>query len=505
MAFRQTLLSSAALLVISGPQMAFAEVTAQDVWTDWKKYLEDFGYGITSSEATSGDTLTVSDLVMTVELPEGEGAVSMSLGEMTFTNQAGGSVAVGIAESLPIAFKFKTEKDEPVEGVVDYNNTDLSIIVSGDPSNMTYTYSAATLDMIVKSVMVDGTTIPINAINVMLKDVAGTAAMKVGNMRDVTQTFTAASMTYDVDIPPIEGNTFKMAGGLNALSFDGTGSYPMGIANPQDFSSMLKAGFSFNGGFAYEGGNTKLNFNEDGKTTEGESSTDSGSLTVAMDESQLHYSGKTKGLRSMMVGAGLPLPIEINSEESAFNIKMPVAPGDDAQEFELGILLGGFTTSEMLWGMVDPSQQLPRDPATLNIDLAGKAKLLLDMFDPAEAAKMEDGSAPGEIESLDIRAIRLNVAGADLTGKGAFTFDNTDMETIPGMPKPEGAVELKLVGGNGLLDKLVAMGLLPEDQAMGARMMMGLFAVPGEGEDTLNSKIEVNDQGHVLANGQRLR
>ena len=39
---------------------------------------------------------------------------------------------------------------------------------------------------------------------------------------------------------------------------------------------------------------------------------------------------------------------------------------------------------------------------------------------------------------------------------------------------------------------------------MGARMMMGLFAVPGEGEDTLKSKIEVNDEGHVLANGQRL-
>ena len=36
------------------------------------------------------------------------------------------------------------------------------------------------------------------------------------------------------------------------------------------------------------------------------------------------------------------------------------------------------------------------------------------------------------------------------------------------------------------------------------RMMMGLFAVP-TGEDTLTSVIEVNDQGHVLANGQRLK
>ncbi|MEO1365292.1 MAG: DUF2125 domain-containing protein, partial [Pseudomonadota bacterium] len=95
--------------------------------------------------------------------------------------------------------------------------------------------------------------------------------------------------------------------------------------------------------------------------------------------------------------------------------------------------------------------------------------------------------------------------GAKLTGAGDFTFDNSDLVTFDGLPRPKGAVDLSLVGGNGLLDKLVAMGLVPEDQAMGARMMMGLFAVPGEAEDTLTSKIEVNDEGHVLANGQRLR
>jgi hypothetical protein len=39
---------------------------------------------------------------------------------------------------------------------------------------------------------------------------------------------------------------------------------------------------------------------------------------------------------------------------------------------------------------------------------------------------------------------------------------------------------------------------------MGARMMMGLFAVPA-GDDVLTSVIEVNEQGHVLANGQRLK
>ena len=50
-----------------------------------------------------------------------------------------------------------------------------------------------------------------------------------------------------------------------------------------------------------------------------------------------------------------------------------------------------------------------------------------------------------------------------------------------------------------------AMGLLPEEQAMGARMMMGLFAVPGDQPDSLKSKVEFTQDGQVLANGQRLK
>jgi len=40
---------------------------------------------------------------------------------------------------------------------------------------------------------------------------------------------------------------------------------------------------------------------------------------------------------------------------------------------------------------------------------------------------------------------------------------------------------------------------------MGARMMLGLFWVPAEGEDALTSRIEVQPSGEVFANGQRLR
>jgi hypothetical protein len=62
-----------------------------------------------------------------------------------------------------------------------------------------------------------------------------------------------------------------------------------------------------------------------------------------------------------------------------------------------------------------------------------------------------------------------------------------------------------LRGGNALLDTLVSMGLVPEQEAAGARMMMGLFAVAGAEPDTLNSTIEVQGNGQIFANGQRIQ
>ena len=182
----------------------------------------------------------------------------------------------------------------------------------------------------------------------------------------------------------------------------------------------------------------------------------------------------------------------------------PVLKSEDEQDFAFGLQLVNFTMSDMIWGIFDPTGQLPRDPATVELETSGKALLLVDYLDPAAAAEMTDGT-PGELRAVTVSKLLVNAAGAILQGSGAVTLDNTDKVTLPGMPKPVGAVDLSLSGGNGLLDKLIAMGLFPQEQAMGVRMMMGLFAVPGDAPDTLNSKIEFTQDGQILANGQRIK
>jgi hypothetical protein len=178
---------------------------------------------------------------------------------------------------------------------------------------------------------------------------------------------------------------------------------------------------------------------------------------------------------------------------------MPIVVSDDPQDFAMLLRFDGLTASDTIWSMFDPSRALPRDPATLVVDLSGTGKWFVDITDPALAEAPMDG-VPGEVQSLTVNELRLDMVGAELTGTGDFTVDNSSMP-----PVPVGAIDLQLVGGNGLIDRLVSMGALPQEQAMGARMMLGLFARPGTGADTLTSRIEFTPQGGIIANGQPLR
>jgi Uncharacterized protein conserved in bacteria (DUF2125) len=197
-----------------------------------------------------------------------------------------------------------------------------------------------------------------------------------------------------------------------------------------------------------------------------------------------------------------PFPVNIGFSEIAGDIVFPTVKADAPSPFTFLIRMVDFTLPEEVWAMSDPTGQLPRDPATLVIDTTGMVRLLTEFAD--EPAPGET-TPPPEFSAVTINEIRLNIAGADLTGNGDLTLDNTDMTTFSGMPAPTGILNFTLTGGNGLLDKLAAMGVVPEDQLMGVRMMMGMFATMAtDGSDTMTSVVEFKDKG-LFVNGQQLQ
>ena len=500
---------TSALSLLLGTTAGFADVTNADVWENWQGYMTSMGYEVTANESVSGNILTITDIKMAMDFAISDDNMVAALPEIQFTEQSDGSVRITIPKKTIIDLDMTLETGEAVSASIGYNQDSLDMIVTGDPDNFNYAYSAKVLDMTLDHLTVDEEVIgaDLAKVQVSLMDVNGNSTISSSELRAYSQAANIGAIKYNAAFSdPESGGKLKIEGAINDLVSDSTGTIPNTGINAQDVVTMLDAGFAVKGALTYQAGNMDIAFDgPDGAGTATTSST-GGEVAFAMGSNGMSYNVGQKNLAVNALVSDVPLPITFIMAESKFNLAMPLRKSDEEQDFAFGFTMGDFTVSDMLWGMFDPSSQLPRNPATLAVDLSGKAKVLFDFFDPDQAAALESsGAAPGELNALSLNSLIVDAVGARLTAAGDFTFDNTDLVSFDGMPRPTGGIDLKLVGGNGLLDNLVNMGILPEQQAMGARMMMGLFARAGTEPDTVTSKVEINDAGHILANGQRIQ
>lgn len=491
-------------------QTALADLTPQDVWSDWRAYMEGMGYQISATEAESGDDLAVRDLTLSFAIPEDEGTMQMSLGTISFNQNSDGTVAIVLPDLLPVTFTGKESGPGGEDFTMNMNvaQTGHQMVASGSPEQTTYVYTADTLAMDMVQMQV-GSVVRDQAdgrFNFVGNGIDTTTTMTIGETRGYAQTGSIESMTYDMaftdpETPEISG---AINGTVTGMTITGNGAIPLNIEQSTDMAAMIAAGFDVAGKFSYAAGSSNFDMKDpDSGNFVMATSSQGGDFDVKMGANGLAYDVAQRDLNVAVTVEGMPFPFEVAMAESGFNISMPVSKSDDPQDFAFGLQMADFSMSDFIWNIFDPAAQLPRDPANIMLDLTGKVRLLVDILNPEAAAGMT--SAPGELQALTLSQLLVAAAGAKLEGSGALAFDAGGPAIVPGLGAPVGDVNLALSGGNGLLDKLVSMGILPADQAMGARMMMGLFAVPGDAPDTLKSKIEFLQDGQILANGQRIR
>ncbi len=489
-------------------QTALADLTPQDVWSDWRAYMEGMGYQVSATESTAGDTLTVNGLSLSFPMPDTDDTMQMALGTITFEQNSDGTVAIVLPDLLPIVMTGTGADDEDFAMTLNVAQTDHEMIASGSPEATTYLYTAATVAMDMVQMQV-GDTVRGDQdakISIIGNGVDTTTTMTIGDMRGYQQTGSVDSVTYDISFvdPETPATSGLIKGNISGMTINGTGSIPLELEAGADVSAMLAKGFDVTGTIGYAAGSSNFDIKDpDSGNFVMATSSQGGDFGVKMGADGLAYDVAQRGLNVGVTVEGMPFPIEVQMAQSGFNLAMPVSKSDDPQDFAFGLRMDDFTMSDFIWSIFDPSAQLPRDPANVVLDLGGKLKLFVDILNPEAAAGLT--SAPGELQALNLGQLLVDAVGARLEGSGALTFDTAGPGIVPGLGAPVGNVNLALAGGNGLLDKLVAMGLLPQDQAMGARMMMGLFAVPGDAPDTLKSTIEFTESGQILANGQRIR
>ncbi len=497
---------SIAFVTLMGSTAAFAEISASEAWADYRSDLAASGYKIAGDEAMSGDTLTISNLSVKMAAEGDAPGVSMEIGTLGFTEVGDGTVSV----EFPASFPFIIAKEDDFKVVLTYSQDNQRIIASGMANDITYTYSADSIDLALSELVANGKPMADVMGLISVKDLTGSSRNQTGELRTITSAVTTGEVTYKFrlidrlrseDVMSLPEGVISLNGGMASLTMNADGVFPM-MPDYTDMAKMMADGFEFNFDMAWGKGGFDFSFSERGKKTAIASQSSGGNLAMDMNAESISYGLGAQGAKASVQTPDLPFPVDYEFGELQANMAMPIRKSETPSDFSTLIKLVDFNTSDLIWGLGDPSGALPHDPATIILDLSGKVQLLVDLMD---AEVMSQTDQPGLLHALTLKALQLKIAGAELTGNGAFTFDNNDMETFPYFPRPDGTLDLKLVGGNGLLDKLIQMGLVQEDQAMGARLMMGLIAQRGEGEDTLTSKIEVKDGGQVYANGQRLK
>jgi len=495
--------STAAIALLSATG-AWADVTPEDIWQNWQDMSASYGQTVTTdSAARDGDTLVVTGLKLSTD--DGTNKMDSTIGEVRFKDKGDGTVEVTMSDTYTMALTTEGgEEFSPAKMDVTISQPGTIALASGTPEETSYAFTSPNATVTMKGM--EGA-----------DDAASTFEM-VANLTNFTGRYLVAgsadaksldselaldNLTLTVDGTDAGGSSkVKITADVADIAGKGMGK-AVGI-DMADLAAALKAGMSVDASLTHGAVTFSVDVDENNAPSKLTGAAASGNFGLAMDASRLKYTSGGKGLALTVSGAEIPFPeVKIAYEEAAFDFMMPVSKSDTPSDFSFLTKIVGLTVSDEIWAMLDPGASLPRDPATLIIDTKGTAKMTADMMNEAEMAALGD-APPGDLLSLDVTELKASIAGADLTGSGAFTFDNTDLETYGGMPAPTGKIDLKLVGGNGLLDKLVALGMLSDDDAMGARMMMSMFANPGAGPDELTSSLEFKDKG-FYANGQKLQ
>jgi hypothetical protein len=478
---------------------AHADVTAQEVWDSWQEQMGMYAAAdiTVGSEEMSGDTLVVSGLSVSTASPDM--STSYTIDEIRFTED-GGNVVITMSESYPITIT------PPSDAVItlDATNSGLEIVVSGDPDAMNYEMSADSIAIAFRDFVDADLTLAGDA-QIVLNDLSGNYTTVKDALMTVDYDMTIASMDVLVDLQLPGGKGEYITGGGKIMGMNMVANVAMPLDADFEKPEMLfESGFAVDGSYTVEGADYVFDVNVDGDQFAGSATTGATDFAITATTEKVAYDVSANDVAASVTTSELPFPVDVSFAEYGIGFEMPMGKSDKPENFRMSIDLVDMAIGDMIWGMIDAGNILPHDPATLQIALSGTAQPMINMMNPEEQGTLGFGELPFELNTLSLDTLNVSVAGAAVTGAGDFTFDPTDTQTFAPMPRPEGEVAIKVNGLNQLIDNLIAMGLVPEEQVMGPRMMIGMFAQT-TGEDQLETALEVNGEGHVLVNGQRVK
>lgn len=493
---------------------AQADVTAAQVWDGYRSLLamDPSAEVSIGEETTEGDTLVLRDITVVTDQttqdsynPEraAHSSATVSYDELRFEENGDGTVTVSMVGNSRAVSRvedgyggsFEFDMTSSYEGYKD--------VVGGTPERMEHTMSFT-------SSMVEMTRLEIDEDVEMVDPIVFRATNGSGAMMNAT-TDEMLNFEGEMQIESLEGSgkvasadgsegvAFSLAAGDLKFGFDMM--MPAVLLSDPDSVESLPEEFDLVG--RVDTGPLSITATaatEDGPV--GFELTSSGEhLLFDMSPDGLVYEQSSKDVALGLQSTQLPFPVNLSGSEIGMALTFPFAADDSPRNARAAVFLDTISVNEEIWALLDFAGKLPHDPITVRADLSGMVNVLMDLT--SEEAMMMD-EPPIEPVSARIEELTVQGLGLNASGEGAVEFDLDDTQSYDGMPAPIGSLSFNIEGLNGLLDNLVAMGVIPEDQVMMGRMMLGAFTVP-TGEDAVSTTIDLREGGQIFANGQRLQ
>jgi hypothetical protein len=379
---RLAALSAAASLAAG---TASADLTAAEVWADWQESAASSARPSPSVARRSGGTLTLRDVSITMDGPDG--GVNGTIAEVVMTEQGDGSVAIEMSPEFPLDFTVTGPRNETASFSLLIDQSALDLTASGDARRDLLRLFGAADDRHADR---------------------GDRGRRADGPRPERRDF-GLDGAYTVTGGRRTRDDRQRAQGRGSLRVVAEGTDPEGSGDTFDIAlTMADLVTPKHGDDVAAHGHGQPQRDDRRRARHRSGTTTHGPATVAPSPARRkaapsrstaptvrrlrrrHRSrpGSTTAIRAdfalSVSGDQIPFPeVAIAAEEVGSRLAMPVGVSEEPQDVGLALRFVGLTISDQIWSMFDPAGVLPRDPATLVVDIAGKANWLVDVFDPA--------------------------------------------------------------------------------------------------------------------------
>ncbi|NPD14227.1 DUF2125 domain-containing protein [Xinfangfangia sp. D13-10-4-6] len=517
---------SVALASVLSPITGHAQgVMAQDLWAAWQDGVAVAGGTLSATETREGNQLVLSDL----RLDMGGEAGVLQLEKVRLINQADGSVGVILPDSFPLMFEAPPRAgaaDNALPEVVFFrvDAPELTLIVRGLGEKAEFQAASPditlTLDRIVPPLPKTEGELAISATlggfdlryvqDLGAESPMLDAALSFATLNGVVQLTGAPDGQGEVSLN-IGPSKLAASGAIPLTSpavqalQDGSAGGVVGLG---DIAAVLDAGLRMTASASFDGATVAARIEDaDGEEARVSFAVAQAGAHAGLDAAATGLgfqlagiSLKTTGDFSQLEGVAIDHDgsMEMSVDEYRFSLNLGLNGWRGPQDWSVAYILRNIVLPDEVWEADEELRDLPRDPLTMAIDLAGKYGLR-----PEALAKGYEPSAtelPFDNFSFKINELALAGFGADAKGQGGLSFDFTDLARFQGVPAPSGKLSFQANGIYALIDLMHKRGDIEDADLTGVRAMLMAVAKAGTTPDSLISEIEFRDKS-VYLNG----